>query len=285
MNTGSSRVRDEVVIFVHLPKCGGTTLNRIIEWEYDPRRIFTIDPSFFRWSYNRLKGLPTERLDRMDVFKGHMPFGLHRRLSAAATYITVLRDPVERAISAYYFAATYRLHPRHREVSRMSLEDFIQHTDYHNVQCKMIAGMDIGYDFLAGDCTAETLELAKENLAKHYSLVGLTEQFDETLALAKLKFGWNIARYANFNVTKVRAQKDRVSAATLELIAKLNRFDVELYEHVVPLFRNQFAHAGEAAANELKRIREAKSLGPLESFYYLGSSRARQGISRLCSAI
>jgi len=27
------------IIFVHLPKCGGTTLNRLIEWEYSPTRV------------------------------------------------------------------------------------------------------------------------------------------------------------------------------------------------------------------------------------------------------
>jgi hypothetical protein len=285
VNANGPSLREEVLIFLHLPKCGGTTLNRIIEWEYDPWRIFTVDPSFFRWSYSRLKRWPGDRLKRIEVFKGHMPFGLHRRLERPATYITVLRDPLERAISAYYFAATYRLHPDYRIVSRMTLEQFVRDKDYHNLQCRLLAGIDRGYDFLAGDGSADTLALAEDNLASYFSLVGLTEEFDQTLALAKLRFGWNIARYANFNVTRVRPHKDRVAPAALDLIADLNRLDMELYQRVVPRSRRQFEQAGEAAAAELTAIREAKALGRFESLYYLGASRLRQGISRVRSAI
>src|SRR4029453_12189194 len=32
------------LIFLHIPKTAGTTLNRIIEWQYDPFSIFTMDP-------------------------------------------------------------------------------------------------------------------------------------------------------------------------------------------------------------------------------------------------
>ena len=288
--TDSSSDPNQVLIYVHLPKCGGTTLSRLIEWEYEPWRIFTIDPSFFRWSYNRLKRLPPQRLNRIDVFKGHMPFGLHRRLSRPATYITVLREPVARSISAYVFAANYRLHPDYRVVSRMTLEEFVRDKDYHNLQTKLLAGVDTNYDFLAGECTAETLAVAEENLTQHFSLIGLTEKFDYALALAKVLFGWNISRYANFNVTKVRGQKSgghkgRVPDSTLNLIADLNRFDMELYQHVIPLCEQLFARAGEAARAELENIREAKDLGRWESLYYLGASRVRQGISRACSAI
>ena len=49
---------DRAIIFLHLPKCGGTTLNRIIEWEYPATRIFSVDPSYFRWSHRKLMRLP-----------------------------------------------------------------------------------------------------------------------------------------------------------------------------------------------------------------------------------
>ena len=34
----------EALIFLHIPKTAGTTLNRIIEWQYSPFAIFTMDP-------------------------------------------------------------------------------------------------------------------------------------------------------------------------------------------------------------------------------------------------
>ena len=38
------KMDDKAVIFLHIPKTAGTTLNRIIEWQYNPLAIFTMDP-------------------------------------------------------------------------------------------------------------------------------------------------------------------------------------------------------------------------------------------------
>src|SRR5258708_6595833 len=132
-------------------------------------RFFTIDPSFSRWSLRRCSRWPRERLARMQVFKGHMPFGLHERLPQPATYITFLREPVERVISEYYFARHYRLHPQYKRMQAMSLEDYVRATPHHNLQTKLLAGRGDYPDFLAGDCNEETLALARENLARHFS--------------------------------------------------------------------------------------------------------------------
>ncbi len=98
---------DEAVIFLHVPKTAGTTLNRLIEWEYPLFEIYSVDPVFFRWSAAHLWQLPAQRLKRTRMFKGHMLFGLHKILPQPATYITVLREPADRVISAFYFMRSY----------------------------------------------------------------------------------------------------------------------------------------------------------------------------------
>src|SRR5215472_9066715 len=179
----------KTLIFVHIPKSAGTTLSRIIDWEYNPRRVYSLIGRYFRWSYNRLLQLPQHRISQIQVFKGHMPFGLHRHLTQPATYLTVLRNPVDRTISDYNFSANGLLHPDHREVKRLTLSEFICTTPYNNIQTKLLAGQIPGYDFLAGECTPQMLTAAIENLRNHFALVGLTERFEESLALAKLIFG------------------------------------------------------------------------------------------------
>ena len=42
----------EAVIFLHLPKAAGSTLNRLIEWEYPLFQMYSIDPVFFNWSWS-----------------------------------------------------------------------------------------------------------------------------------------------------------------------------------------------------------------------------------------
>ena len=68
---------DEAIIFLHLPKTAGTTLNRLIEWEYGLSEMYSIDPVLFEWSAAHLRKLPLARLRKTRMFKGHMLFGLH----------------------------------------------------------------------------------------------------------------------------------------------------------------------------------------------------------------
>lgn len=291
MNQPASAIETHVessagpIIFVHLPKCGGTTLNRLIEWEYSPTRVCSIDPSFFRWSYRRILRWSPERLGRMKVFQGHMPFGLHRTLPKMAAYMTMLRDPVDRGISEYYYALSRMVHPEHRTIKKMMLEEYIQMTPYANVQTKLIAGLDPGYDFLGGDCTDATLSLAKENLTKHFDLVGLTERFEETLALAKIKFGWKIRNYAAFNVTKGRPKKDQVPSEVRAAIAERYQYDMQIYDYAVSLFNAAIARNRDRVTEELRSIADAKKVSRPGAYYFRAASAVRKGISRIHSYI
>src|SRR5438105_758705 len=91
-----------------------------------------------RWQRSTLclRKLSKERLRKIRVFKGHMLFGLHEVLPQPATYITVLRDPIERTLSAYYFMRSYKLHPMYWKFKRekWTLEDFVNRLPRENVQ-------------------------------------------------------------------------------------------------------------------------------------------------------
>ena len=221
----------------------------------------------------------------MKVFKGHMPFGLHKLLPQQSTYITVLRDPIDRAVSEYYYALSRVVHPEHRMMKKLTLDQYIRSTTYANVQTRLIAGVYTGYDFLSGDCTSETLEIAKNNLSRYFSLIGLTERFDESLALAKLTFGWQLRQYADFNVTSVRPSKDNIPLQVRELIAERYQFDIQLYEYATDLFDRMMRPHADAVRRELERVREAKALSRFASTYYRAASTARKAISRINSAI
>jgi len=278
-------VASQTLLYLHLPKSGGTTLNRLIEWEYSPLRIYSVDPSFFRWSWYRLLRQPERRLGRLQVVKGHMPFGIHRRLPQPSTYITVLRDPVERIISEYYFALHYRLHPQYKRMQGMSLEEYATTTPHHNLQCKLLAGLPGPRDFLAGDCTEATLEAAKANLAAHFTLAGVTERFDETLALIKVLFGWKLAHYSSFNVTPIRPDKEAVPEAVQRVIAERNSFDEAIYRHALPLFERQLEENRAAVDAAMQEVSRARRLGVVGNAAYQAASSFRKAVSRVRSMI
>src|SRR5436190_5607945 len=212
----------ETLIFLPIPKSAGTTLNRLIEWEYPLLQMYSVDPVLSHWSRTHLWHLPQKRLQRFRVFKGHMPFGLHTILPQPATYVAVIRDAVERVISAYYFMSNYVLHPNYWKFRKdhWTLEDFVRRSPRENVQTKMIAGADFD-----APCTEEILAKAKENL-QNFSVIGLTERFEESLALMKLRFGWKLESYSSFNVTRTRPKTRDLLQSTLDLIAERNRFDI-----------------------------------------------------------
>ncbi len=274
----------EALIFLHVPKSAGTTLNRLIEWEYPLFDIYSIDPVFFRWSWAHLQRLSEKRLKRTRVFKGHMLFGLHEILPQPATYITVLREPVDRVVSAFYFMRNYKLHPLYWKFrwENWSLEDFVRRSPRDNVQCKIVAGAE--YE---EPCTAEICERAKENLVRYFSVVGLSERFEESLALMKLRFGWKLRRYSSFNVTRTRPKKEDLPRSALDLIAEKNSFDVSLYELAAKVFQTAIDRHGvevSQVARELKAAR-ARSQAPLDSLLFSIRAAGRKALSRAHSSI
>jgi hypothetical protein len=272
----------ESIIFIHVPKAAGTTLNRLIEWEYPLLEIYSVDPYFFRWSSAHLWRLPKGRLQRFRVFKGHMMFGLHEILPQPATYITILRDPVDRVMSAFYFMRSYKLHPLYWKFRRekWTLEDFVTRLPRDNVQCKFIAGA-----VYEEPCTAEICAKAKDNLLRHFSVVGLLERFEESLALMKLRFGWMLKNYSSFNVTRTRPNKRELPKSTLDLIAERNRFDIELYECAAKLFQDALTKNAGEVSRIVRELELARSQDRLSSARFLICSAGRKAINRAYSAL
>ena len=281
--SASPQTPDEAIIFLHVPKTAGTTLNRLIEWEYRLSEMYSVDPVLFNWSAAHLRKLPPRRLQRTRVFKGHMLFGLHEILPQPATYITVLRDPVERVLSAFYYMRTYKLHPLYWKFRRenWTLEQFVERTTRHNVQCKIMAGAEYN-----SPCTNAILEKAKNHLHDHFSVVGLSERFEETLALLKLRFGWQLKSYSTFNVTRTRPKKGDLSRSTLDAITEKNSFDVTLYQHASERFQEAVAGQKDEVsriAGELEAAR-ARSQGAVNSTLFSIRAATRKAINRAYSA-
>ncbi len=271
----------ETLIFLHIPKTAGTTFNRILEAEYSPLRIHTLSPQRIIADIERFKRLPDSRKRRLEVVKGHMHFGLHEYLPNPATYITFLREPVDRAVSAFFFIREHRLHPLHRKVAGVSIEEFIRATrSQQNVQTKLAGGLTPDEE-----CTPETLQRAKHNLRTSFSVVGLTERFDESLSAMRQRFGWKLKSYRRYRVTSARPASKELPGAVVESIRRSNAFDMELYELALRLFAEQQSSIlapADAAGTVVSSAPPGHAAGRwLESAEAMG----RAAITRLASAL
>jgi hypothetical protein len=268
------------LIFLHTPKTAGTTLNRIIDWQYDPRLIYTVDPHRIRATIGHLHTLPESRRRRLQVVRGHLTYGVHEYLPQGATYITMLRDPVTRLLSSYYFIQRRPLHPLHRKINRGHLgpEELIRLTpEKQNLQCRFISGIG-----KSGSCNARALEIAKENLKRSFRVVGLSERFHESLLLIIAAFGWKVPFYQDRKVAKVRATVDPKVAQT---IREHNSLDVELYEFGKKLFEMELRDNREALQRLESAMTSARKPSQFRGLYYSTIGLARFLTSKVASAL
>ncbi|MEC4891518.1 MAG: sulfotransferase family 2 domain-containing protein [Oscillatoria sp. PMC 1051.18] len=251
------------LIFLHIPKSAGTTLNKIIENNYDKDTIFTIGIDT-QGSINKFKNIPELERKKIKVLKGHMPFGLHELMPQPCTYITLLRHPVERIISSYHYILRSPVHYLHNYVTtkQISLENFVStgmSTDTDNGQTRRLAGVSAGklsgeriVDF--GECYPELLTQAKENLINHFSVVGVVDKFDESLLLMKKELAWNNCYYISRNITKHKPNERQIKKETIEIIKENNQLDLQLYTFAQELLSQKIDKQGNSFAQELKNF-------------------------------
>ena len=248
----------EALIFLHIPKTAGTTLNRIIEWQYSPLSIFTIDPHGIRATPERFKTLSEQRRRQLRV---------------------VLRDPVARLLSAYSFILRRPLNPMHRKLKggRLGVEAFIRLTpNRQNLQCRILAGVkDV-------TCDQRVLDIAKENITKSFSVVGLCERFEESLILIAKTFGWEIPYYENRKVSKVRPALD---PGVVNMIQEHNRLDMELYEFARKRFEDSLHKKEDVMRQALTALDSITKPGPLKRFCYSTMGATRFLASKITSAL
>ena len=221
------------LFFIHIPKTAGTTLSFIMDEQYNSNNVFAIDGGNVKDSTEQFKNLPDEEKNKYNLVWGHMNFGVHKALNKQSTYITLLRDPVDRLISHYYFAKQTPHHYLYNKIKlyNMDLKGYVMGgltNEADNGQVRDLSGIE---DIEFGKCSQEILEIAKKNIEEHFSLVGLTERFGDTLKILRKKFGWKIDPfYPKQRVNDCRPKKEMVEKNTVKIIENFNRLDVELYK-------------------------------------------------------
>jgi hypothetical protein len=250
----------ETVIFLHIPKTAGTTLHRIIERQYPPTQVYSLDETH---DFDDFSSLSEARRAELSVLKGHMIFGLHEYLPGPSAYFTLLREPADRSISNFHFVRRTPHHYHHDLIiaEKMTLKDYLESEVaplMDNGQTRMLSGG--WYTLPVGECTKEVLKAAKKNLQENFAVVGLTERFDETLLLLKERFGWHNIFYVRRNVSRDRPTTANLPAATRAVVEQYNQLDAELYRYVRMRFDEQVRHLGPAFARRVRSFQATNRL-------------------------
>lgn len=253
------------LIFLHIPKNAGRTFESILERQYleDCRYDVYGYGNSITDAVEQLKKMPEEDKRKIKLIKGHYQFGLHEFLPQKSSYLTFLRDPVDRAVSHYHYVLRDHMHPLNKVVKakNMSLSEYVASgwsREIDNGQTRILSGKEHEYAF--GQCPGELLKLAKANLCNHFVAAGLVERFDESLALMGLKFGWKKLYYQKKNINVQRPIKSEYDRNTLRIIEKYNELDMELYEHASRELDRMIAECEPEHGLRLIKLRRENSL-------------------------
>ena len=239
MSSRKRQISKPRLLFLHIPKTAGVSLRTIIEAEYPPADVYSRYDLRHEELVASLQEMPPDRASAIRVVLGHYLYGIHEYLPGESTYITVLRDPVDRMISHYHYVLCTPDHYLYEAVTtqKMSLLEYATtglSAELINGQARVLAGP--GYQ----DCSdASVLEQAKDHLANQCAVVGLTREFAETVRRMQRVFGWSDCTVPRANVNTQRPPLEAVPEAIRQQIAETNRLDMELYQFAEDLFCRQ----------------------------------------------
>ncbi|TND09662.1 MAG: hypothetical protein FD123_1019 [Bacteroidetes bacterium] len=244
------------LIFMHIPKTAGISMTSIIKANY---RKNELGATRFMWQGNPdFQELTETERRRINMLCGHMPFGIHQKMGEGPfEYFTMLREPVERVLSAYNDILTHEDHFLHKELkeNRNSFRELAENGKWlalDNCQVRMISGSLL---IPFGQINASHLETALQNIDRFFPLVGVQHRFDEFVLQLSDRYGWKFPYYRKLHVTPSRKFKSDLDEEELAAIRRCNTFDQILFDKMSARAEKTIADAGEDFQKRLSRYR------------------------------
>lgn len=239
-------MRRRIVYSFHLPKCAGGTVAASAAKMADYRLLTHLQYT---------EPLALDDLDRNLWIDGHTSFGLHQLHGTPAAYITILRDPVDRLISEFFF-----LHA-HQEFfipENERLTAFIESTKpqpHLNYYCLMfstycfdkqaaISGQQDPLallklrqqrkDFLAlrtdfrGVDMQESFRKSVANISSHFEFVGDYGPLPDTIGKLERRYGLAIDMEQKIHATPTRPKVAELPADVRKDLERKTEADREL---------------------------------------------------------
>ena len=248
----AAATRDTILLFLHLAKTGGVTLIEIIVRNLAAGEFLAIEmppkdeSALWTWSAaeveRAIRGLQGDGIDKIRALLGHYRYGIQAHLPRPCACITLLRDPVDRIVSYFYYDVIRGVR-REPDGSIPTLEDYVNRKRNYdlaidNYMTRILSGIDeldpSEKDSTTENCRRPTdadFETASKNMNSCLA-VGLTDQFDETLVILASDLRWSLSDlvYTRRNVTLSRPATTEISPSVRDKIMYWNQYDAVLVE-------------------------------------------------------
>lgn len=245
-----------ILFFIRIPKCASTSFVELVKnltsVTKDPPFSLHFNPSgAFNWNWQTKKQVENyikihrqthNRLLYVRHFY-YVPFGGLTNF----TYITIVRDPITRLVSSFlYYHFSSRPHiramlkPGHKNESLETCINLSHEGCTPNLMTKYFCGHDSP---LCDSGSEGALARAKENIEKHFGVIGFVEKLSKTYFLFKRLYP---NYFGNLNIRESSIFRRNKNEHSLSLsdrlrrkMEKLNMADMNLYEYLLERFKKQ----------------------------------------------
>lgn len=226
--------RPRPLLFEHVPKCGGTAIRTYLERHYARPQIYDV---YERRPRERevFRSLPEAQRHAYGLVIGHGIHGLLDWCRPDIVAATVLRKPVERIVSHYYYVRERPEHYLHEAVvgRNLSLGEYaasnLSIELRNNMVCRFLG---VEPDEAERD-PQRSVDTAWDILRSRYRVVGVVERLSPAMHAIREAVGlgrvWSGERT---NRTRNRAPIEGVSVEDRRVIEAHNALDIELYQRV-----------------------------------------------------
>jgi len=238
---------DTRLFFMHFPKCGGTSVDyaiRLHRHNNSVRHQFHMNAeaaataarlSKMTWkAYNETLLLYAMANPQTTYITGHYFFSqtAYEHFGDTWDFITILRDPVARWFSQYYFN---RNKSNQFLKTDLSLEAYLASLHGQNsagTYSTMLEGDENNWEV----DPEQTVQNAIENLNR-FHLVGCLEHMDRFVTRFKERYGISLnIRNMRKNPTPNYTQRNEITPAVREKVEHLCRYDLMIYQHALEHF-------------------------------------------------
>lgn len=255
------------VVFVHIPRTSGTALKNNIGAAI---RVHTGRGIKTNYDAHVVAGATRDDVRGLGFLAGHTGYGMHRLFDDPFVF-TMLRNPIQRAVSMYKFVQRVGHHYLHDVAGDMSLQQFAMdertrhivsnyQTRYIAYDYDMHALMhDSGYFDPAGFTKyfeshdpvgeEERFELCKQALHHKFHFFGISELFHESLAILQETLGLPVVLPKRRFVAENHL--DGVDHDTKETLVRINALDIRLYGYAIQLFKERTKDESPLSDNSL----------------------------------
>ncbi len=275
------------LIFLQHSRSGGNALCSILYEEFFNQGIFKLgqvgstDHSFSDF-------LIDAKSTKSNIYMGHFSFGIHRHITGKYEYTTILRNPVERVLSAFLVNSS----KTDSDIDRWIENDF----EASNGMVKRLCGFGYRdkskaeiYDY-ENDTMLKSMpsigekefKRACQNLDDYFPCVMINEYFAESLALLKCHYDtrtlFSLTRQL-YNHNPYKSTQSNFNDKTIQRIQELNYADIQLYDLYREKFKNKINQSDPILEIEIKFHREISDLLSVRGTQILGEHEVNQRIN------